>query len=229
MRNLIEELKDVIAGAEKSGHLFQEGCYDEPLESALLILQYLEENDMSLEEALDTITPYELGPSTKIYLDTEAFSPKNDRHTLKDRKYEIMDTIVEMSKQMKGATIMGRYEIEEVVTLGQTVRAFVRSDKGRGNIVLRPSSNEEVMTLNIEAQRHDDSEQMVKDMENAVIFDILASTFEEFRTIKEGNKKGAMNKKSTLEDQQAYLEGSPDWKKKDDTTYVHTSGRMVYL
>jgi phosphomannomutase len=200
---------NVIGGAEKSGHLFQEDAYDEPIESALLLLQYLHENNYSLEDALNTLIPYELGPSTKVYLDKDKLQGSL---SLKERKYEIIKEIINNFKSFyKGQKIVdGKYKIIKIVTLGLNLRVFFKDLKNRhieGNFVLRPSSNEEIFTINIEIKKEFRYTEYIKeiiDIENFLAFEIL-SVYPEFTSVNKP-KAGWTNHLSTLDSQRDYLE-----------------------
>lgn len=233
MRYLMSEGKNVIGGAEKSGHQFQEGCYDEPIEDALLLLQYLTDNKISLENALETIEPYELGPSSKSYLDKSKFKPRDERHTLKDRKYEIMQEIIGILSNFEGKEIAnGKYLLEKVEFLGLNTRSFFSKDgETIGNFVLRPSSNEEVFTINIETTKalDKDSKQEIIDIQNFIALDVLAANFDEMTTILSSeDKQGWLNNlklQDGNEDFISYIKESSDW---DENELKHLpSGRVV--
>ena len=232
MRHLMKEGIRVIGGAEKSGHQFQEGCYDEPLEDAMLLLQYLNNNRMTLEEALETITPYELGPSTKAYLDPSKFDPSTQ--TLKDRKYEIMQEIIRIINSHKEIA-NDRFRITEVVDLGLNLRVFFRNDDDEGNFVLRPSSNEEVFTINIEIKKKEPGEDKKKEIfliQNYIAFDVLAANFVECTTVKnrKGEKVGLLNKMEVQDlSERDYLKESEDWTQTGPEEFTHKDGNKVSI
>jgi hypothetical protein len=159
IRDRVSKGQIVLGGFEQSGHCFyvdaEGNTIEDPIVYNLAVLQYLEENSMTLKQAFDTLGPFAVGPSIKTYLN---LTKKVGDQTDQERKYAIMRELAGKLQAMIGQTVIsGKYKITAVKVWDRkkndSIRIFIGDMNGNfvGSIVFRPSSNEQLSGENDDA------------------------------------------------------------------------------
>jgi glucose-6-phosphate isomerase len=205
-----------LAAFEQSGHCFyrinpaipNSEVVEDPLAFIFSVLQYLQENDLTLARALETTAAYEVGPSTKFYFDPSKFdSATTGKTTLSERKYSFMeDTGLHLRGMVGKLVVNGKYRLHGVEQISGTNFRLFFSDPEEttlmGSCTYRPSSNEEVLTINTDVDKTIpglDVKQFIKDVQNFITFDLSAARAIELTTL----YPTATNKKIGLLNQEA--------------------------